>query len=550
MKNSYIAVSIIMILALAGVGYVIWSGYQDDTDNVIKIGATVSLSGSYSTEGSRVLNGYQLAIKDINDAGGIDVDGKQYKLKLVYYDDASDKTTAAQLYDTLITSDKVNVLLGPYSSSIVLSVAPVAEAAKIPFVQASGASDSIYEQGFEYVFGLYRVGSSYSFPLFDWLGGSGHLSDVVTVAAFIEDDSFTGSVWGSDDTVPGAQKYIKDAGLTLKSENKYASGSYDEIGTAMTVLKSSGGADIIMTMDHYADAKRVVDEIDVNNLSPKVIFGTVGVPETKFVDELGTKANGAMGFAQWVTNIPNSAAPGITDFIADYEAKHSETPAYHAAGGYAAVQVVAAAIEDAGTFTDGSAIRDALANIDVNTTKLNIQQIVRKGITRIFQLVQVIPELTVLENVMVGALNGRSEVVSYDDAVRDSLEALSIIGMRKYTYKLMKSLVLTERKKIKLARVLTTKPKVILLDEIIAGLNPSETDEMLSIIKKLNEELGITIIFVEHVMKAVMSISHRIVVLNYGKLIADGTPKEISQDARVINAYLGTEIVDKYVENK
>ena len=183
-------------------------------------------------------------------------------------------------------------------------------------------------------------------------------------------------------------------------------------------------------------------------------------------------------------------------------------------------------------------------------TKKNIQKIVKLGIARTFQLVQVFPEMTVLENVMVGAMYGRKEVVSYDLAVEDSLKALEIIGMKNYAYKLMKSLVLTERKKTELARVLTTNPEVILLDEIIAGLNPSETDEMLAIINKINKELGLTIVFVEHVMKAVMSICHRIIVLNSGQLIAEGTPKEISQNAEVIKAYLGTEVVDKYVEDK
>lgn len=159
------------------------------------------------------------------------------------------------------------------------------------------------------------------------------------------------------------------------------------------------------------------------------------------------------------------------------------------------------------------------------------------GIGRTFQIVKPLSNLTVLENVVVGALLRNPNVAS---ATEIALETLKMVGLYDKRDMRAGSLNLPEKKRLELARALATKPDLLLLDEVVAGLNPSEVDELLGLLRGINES-GVTILMVEHVMRAVMNISDRIVVLDYGVKIAEGSPEEIAKNPRVIEAYLGRE---------
>jgi len=172
-----------------------------------------------------------------------------------------------------------------------------------------------------------------------------------------------------------------------------------------------------------------------------------------------------------------------------------------------------------------------------NITGEKPYHVARLGMARTHQIVRPLRELTVRENVMAGACFGR-ERNSLGEAGKIADEVMEFVGLAQHSGQLASSLNVAEKKRLEMARALAARPFLLLLDEVLAGLNQSEIAIMLEVIRAIRRQ-GVSIIMIEHVMQAVMSVSDRMIVLNYGQQIAEGTPEEIAQDEQVIEAYLG-----------
>jgi len=170
---------------------------------------------------------------------------------------------------------------------------------------------------------------------------------------------------------------------------------------------------------------------------------------------------------------------------------------------------------------------------------LKPHSVAKKGIGRTFQLVRIFDELTVLDNVLMGILAQKLRFKPTEEQIYEADKIIKTTNLQKYRDILGKNLTVSAKKRVGLATALALKPKMLLLDEVMAGLTHVEIEEVLQLLRKINSEMGITLVIVEHVMKAVMELCEKIVVISFGEKIAEGSPQEITQNRKVIDVYLG-----------
>ena len=173
-----------------------------------------------------------------------------------------------------------------------------------------------------------------------------------------------------------------------------------------------------------------------------------------------------------------------------------------------------------------------------NITGLRPHKICRMGVARTFQSVKIFANMPVLENVLLGSLFGMSTGMSSTDAFKEAAELLEFLGLSAVKATPAKDLPLANQKRLEVAGALATKPEILLLDELMAGLNPTEVAQAIALVTRIRDK-GITVFMIEHVMKAIMSVCDRIMVLHHGVKIAEGTPQEIATSKKVIEVYLG-----------
>lgn len=353
MKNSKLALLAVALAAPFAMGSALAEG------NTITLGAAVQLTGALANTGRYYRDSYNLAIEQINAKGGVNVGGKKMLLALKLLDSQSDVNLGVRQYVQLLTQDKVNFLLGPFSSNDALDDSSVAEKYQVPMVQGGGASGQIFARGYKYIFGTLPPADDYYASTLQMLQ---KLKPVAkTVALIAADDSFDVSV------AKGTRKLVAAAGMQLVVDSQYSEHTSD-FSTILSLAKSKH-PDVILVSGHEPEVLNFIRQAKSLNVSPTLMYSfTVGVPTADFRKALGKDAEYAFGMTPW---LPNAALKDewfgdAAAFAKLYQQKYGYAPDYHAASGVADVEAYAKAIEAAGSL-DPAKVRDALAKVDFNS---------------------------------------------------------------------------------------------------------------------------------------------------------------------------------------
>jgi branched-chain amino acid transport system substrate-binding protein len=314
----------------------------------ILVGTSVALTGKYARTGQEQLHGLQMWVEDVNTRGGLL--GRQ--VALVYYDDESKPETGAKLYEKLITDDKVDLLVGPYSSAVTMAASTVAEKHGIPMVSAGASASEIWGRGFKNVFGLYTPANTYMDQILDFA----HQQRLNRVALIYANTEFP------RDVANGVRSKAKALGMNLVFEEEYGKASTDF--SSMITKMRYRRPDMVIGGSYLPDSTAFIRQARENRLTPKLFAFAVGPGLPDFGENLGPDAQGVMGNTQWE---PTLTLPGVQEFAQRYKAKYGIEAAYHAGGGYGAGQVLEAAVKKAGSVAPAQ-VRQALYELDIMTT--------------------------------------------------------------------------------------------------------------------------------------------------------------------------------------
>jgi len=325
---------------------------------VIKLGCAISFTGAKSRTGKLYRDSYNMAAEAINQNGGIKVGNDSYQLKIVYYDDKSNPTESSKMVEKLIAKDKVNFLLGPYSSGITIPDSLVAQRYRIPMIEGGGASGKIFSRKNRYIFGTLPPAGQYFKSTLEMLEKMQPAPK--TIAILYSDDKFDVSV------AEGTKKLAGPMGFSVVLYEKYAEHATD-FTSILTKIKAAK-ADVVLVSGHTEESLNFTQQAKELNVCPKIISMTVGPSEADFRKSLGKDAEFICGVASWSTqmNFNGYLFKSTQDFVKAFKAKYNYDPDYHNASGIADVAVFKDAIERAGSL-DAQKVRDAIAKTGLDT---------------------------------------------------------------------------------------------------------------------------------------------------------------------------------------
>ncbi len=313
----------------------------------LKIGASLSLTGTYAKPGTYQKEGYEICADELNAKGGL----LGRKVEFVMYDDQSSTQTAQRLYEKLITEDKVEAVMGPYSSAITESVAGISEKYKKVMVSPLAATTSIFRQGRKYIFMVISPAEFYLEGLVDM----GAKRGLKTIAIVNEDTLFPKA------TVVGTEELAKKRGLQVVLREAYPKGNTDF--SALLVKIKAVNPDIIAAATYFDDAVAITRQMKELNVNPKMFGVTVGGDIPEFYTLLKQNAEYVYGSTQWDEVLPY---PGQKEFLSAYQKKFKHEPSYHAAAGYAGCLIYAEGVKRAKSL-DADLVRAELLKLKIRT---------------------------------------------------------------------------------------------------------------------------------------------------------------------------------------
>jgi branched-chain amino acid transport system substrate-binding protein len=314
----------------------------------IRIGASISVTGTYAKPGTYQKQGYDVCIDELNAKGGL----LGRKVETVIYDDQSQPATAVRLYEKLITEDKVDAVMGPYSSAVSEAVANVTEKYKKVMVAPLAATTSIFKKGRKYIFMVISPAEVYLEGLMDMAAKRG----LKTVAIINEDTLFPKA------SAAGTAEAAKKRGLQVVLQEAYPKGNTDF--SALLVKIKAANPDVVAAGTYFDDAVAITRQMKELNVNPKMFGLTVGGDLPEFHDLLKQNAEYIYGSTQWDETLPY---PGQKEFLAAYKNKFKgQEPAYHTAAGYAGCMLYAEAVKRAGSL-DADKVREQLLKLETRT---------------------------------------------------------------------------------------------------------------------------------------------------------------------------------------